>query len=667
MNVKGFSYRAVFSLLLAAGMAASCTMYYVEEPVTNKGGNGNQTGELSLALSVTSNNMPRTKMQDNVTQSANTGSGTPTAFRGLQDMHILPFRRAGSGGKESPVQGADRVHSEELELPYTGISSTFTNTDWTAAKTNGGLVANNFGHLYEGVSVPSGTASVTVYAKATEAAEPTDADALRTHRKTYGALTDKFSTAIESAGDVTFQPVPIMESTGTELNTLVSIMNRFIGISGSNNYYYRTSWRNWSGRQTVTVSWNGNSGNTSLNNYFNAFTNNGEIISGAGNSIEHLLSQFYSSLQSFSISGNYTDSRAWDTDETAYQQQNTSNPLTLDAIYGSGNNGLKKKLLDVFTALRNEGMISISGTTVTLVGSLGGFPSSLGVPEGSVAIKWDGSEFIIANENSGTRLVPVEDYCYPPSLWYHTNSTLSVLMQEEEVESYYTQANDWDAILANYTDGKVVYSAATAAAIDLPLQYGPALFTFSFTSADGTSLKDADNENVSITNGSFPVTGIIIGEQREQSFQFHPLQGKIYYLWDSYVLSEGGTGDYKAYIKNGTQQPVSTLVLETEENEDVHYAVEFLNNSGTTFAGASGNILPGSKFYLTGTLKLSDATSGSIDSIFKQDCQTLATFKVTTLASAYNTVPDLQNPQLEIGVQVHMDWILDTPSEMPLY
>ncbi len=290
-----------------------------------------------------------------------------------------------------------------------------------------------------------------------------------------------------------------------------------------------------------------------------------------------------------------------------------------------------------------------------------------GLPEGSVAIKWDGSKFIVADENSGTRLVPVEDYCYPPSLWYHTNSTLSVLMQEEEVESYYTQANDWDAILANYTDGKVVYSAATAAAIDLPLQYGPALFTFSFTSADGTSLKDANNLNVSITNGSFPVTGIIIGEQREQSFQFHPLQGKIYYLWDSYVLSEGGTGTPKAYIKNGTQKPVSTLVLETEENEDVHYAVEFLNNSGTTFAGASGNILPGSKFYLTGTLKLTDAVSPSINNIFKQDCQTLATFKVTTLANAYNTVPDLQNPQLEIGVQVHMDWILDTPSEMPLY
>ena len=657
MNVKGFSYRAVFSLLLAAGMAASCTMYYVEEPVTNKGGNGNQTGELSLALSVTSDNMPRTKMQDNVTQSANTGSGTPTAFRGLQDMHILPFRRAGSGGKESPVQGADRVNSEELELPYTGISSTFTNTDWTAAKANGGLVANNFGHLYEGVSVPSGTASVTVYAKATEeVAEPTEAAALRTHRKTYGALTDKFSTAIESAGDVTFQPVPIMETAAlTELRAnaqaiadfLTTIAKSSVSLTG----YYGTRYIRT--QRKDTWAWN----DYDINNTFRYITNAGDPIAFSSNTVNTLLTTVYNSLYNYS-------------NNSASQEYYTSNTTRNSSTYYY----LNELAEEIRGNIYNTSFVSRTGSggnmSIALKAPYADLSaSSHGVPDGAIAIQWNNSsqKFELVTENSGTRLVPVEDYCYPPSLWYHTNSTLSVTEQDVDVEDYYTSGNDWNAVLSHYTDNKVVYSAATAAAIDLPLQYGPALFTFSFTSADGTSLKDANNLNVSITNGSFPVTGIIIGEQREQSFQFHPLQGKIYYLWDSYVLSEGGTGTPKAYIKNGTQKPVSTLVLETEENEDVHYAVEFLNNSGTTFAGASGNILPGSKFYLTGTLKLTDAVSPSINNIFKQDCQTLATFKVTTLANAYNTVPDLQNPQLEIGVQVHMDWILDTPSEMPLY
>ena len=657
MNVKGFSYRVVLSLLLVAGMAASCTMYYVEEPVTNKGGNGNQTGELSLALSVTSDNMPRTKMQDDVTQSANTGSGTPTAFRGLQDMHILPFRRAGSGGKESPVQGSDPVNSGEIELPYTGISSEFSNTNWTAAKGNRGLVNNNFAHLYELVSVPRGTASVTVYAKATEAAEPTDADDLRTHRKTYGALTDKFSTAIESAGDVTFQPVPIMETAAlTELQAnaqavavfLTTIAKSSVSLTG----WYQTGWSRT--QRTDTWAWNDND----IKNTFRYITNAGEPIAFSSNTVNTLLTTVYNSLYNYSnnsASQEYYTSDAWysstDTyyylDELAEEIRGNIYNTNYVARTGSGGNmsiALKAPYADLSA-------------------------SSHGVPDGAIAIQWNSSsqKFELVTESSGTRLVPIEEYCYPPSLWYHTNSTLSVTEQDVDVEDYYTSGNDWNAVLSHYTDNKVVYSAATAAAIDLPLQYGPALFTFSFTSADGTSLKDANNDNVSITNGSFPVTGIIIGEQREQSFQFHPLQGKIYYLWDSYVLSEGGTGDYKAFIKNGSQQPVSTLVLETEENKDVHYAVEFLNNSGTTFAGAVGNILPDSKFYLTGTLRLADAVSPSINNIFKQDCQTLATFKVTTLAHAYNTVPDLKDPQLEIGVQVHMDWILDTPSEMPLY
>lgn len=655
MNVKGFSYRMALSLLLVAGMEASCTMYYVEEPVTNQRGAKEGADGLSLALSVTSNNMPRTKMQDDVTQSANTGSGAPTAFRGLQDVHILPFRHAGAGGKESPVQGADRVNSEELELPYTGISNTFTNANWTAAKANGGLVANNFGHLYEHVSVPSGTASVTVYAKATEAAEPTDADALRTHRKTYGALTDKFSTAIESAGDVTFQPVPIMETAAlTELRanaqTVADFLTEVAKSSVSLTGWYQTGWVGRTQR-TDKWAWNGNE----INGTFQYFTNVGEPIAFTSSTVNTLLTTVYNSLYNYNNNTSFQD----------YYEDYYS-------ITASRYKYLNELAKEIRGNILNSAYVSSSGSgsnvSIALKAPYADLSaSSHGVPDGAIAIQWNGSsqKFELVTESSGTRLVPVEDYCYPPSLWYHTNSTLSVTTKEEGIEKYYTSDKNWDAILAKYTDGKVVYSAATAAAIDLPLQYGPALFTFSFTSADGTSLKDANNADVTISNGSFPVTGIIIGEQREQSFQFHPLQGKNHYLWDSQVLSKGG--DYKAYIKNGTQQPISTLVLETEKGEDVHYAVEFLNNSGRTFVGATGNILPDTKFYLIGILSLEGLTNPGIDSIFKQDCQTRATFKVTTLAKAYNTVPDLQNPQLEIGVQVHMDWILDTPSELPLF
>ena len=404
------------SLLLAAGMAASCTMYYVEEPVTNQRGAKEGADGLSLALSVTSNNMPRTKMQDDVTQSANTGSGDPT-FRGLQDVHILPFRHAGAGGKESPVQGADRVNSGEIELPYTGISNTFTNANWTAAKTNGGLVANNFGHLYEHVSVPSGTASVTVYAKATEAAEPTEAAALRTHRKTYGALTDKFSTAIESAGDVTFQPVPIMESgTSTDVqNAMLACLNDIIETKykySGDLYYYRTGlfggWRSapLSDAQKTRF-WNSSIDNTDLRNYYYQFINstdgtsgNAKIIAGSSSSLLALLSNLYSELKVFNSTSN--NNIRYNQNDT-YRTQAYTSPFTDGFLH----NKLRDAIID-----KIESYVNVSGTgpyTLSFkTDSWNHYPGD-GLPEGSVAIKWDGSEFIVANESSGTRLVPVEE------------------------------------------------------------------------------------------------------------------------------------------------------------------------------------------------------------------------------------------------------------------
>lgn len=675
----------LLTLLLAAG-AVSCSKQDAEGLAVERETKGEHAGSGSLALSVSSGNEPVTKMLDNITQSANAGGANPTAFRGLQDIHIFPFTRRGENNAvSSPVVGSDAVNKGEVALPHNAIAGQLGST------LNNGLVNNNYGHLFERVEIPHNTASVTVYAKALEeTAEPTEAAALRTHRKRYGALMDTISEDVKVASDVTFSPVPILGSLGNEMNTLLYILNQFMGISGSNKYYYITGrtlffFYNWSSEQTLTVRWDGASGNADLDNIFNIFTNNGAVFSASTASVEHLLTQLYQSLQAFTVSGDYTVAEAWNDDKHAYLDKdhrgNSSYYLTYDAIYGSGNNALKKKLLDKFTSLsRDEGLLSINGSgtsaTISLAGSLANFPASYGIPEGSMGLLWSNGSFQVANENNGTRLVPAEDYCYPPSLWYHTNSTLSVTNEEGSMGQYYTESNNWSGILQNYASGKVVFTAARAAAVDKPLQYGPALFTFSFSSTTASSLA-ANDKSVPVSNGSFPVTGIVIGDQRKQSFQFHPLPGKIQYLWDDAVLSNGNSGTPKAYIK-GSQQPISTLVLETEETEnidnqeanaavDVHYAIEFLNNSGTSFLGATGNILPGTKFYLIGILSLNDVGSHPIKSIFKQDCQTQAVFRVDHLRNAYNTVPDLRNPQLEIGVSVQLDWMLNTPTELALY
>ena len=37
------------------------------------------------------------------------------------------------------------------------------------------------------------------------------------------------------------------------------------------------------------------------------------------------------------------------------------------------------------------------------------------------------------------------------------------------------------------------------------------------------------------------------------------------------------------------------------------------------------------------------------------------------LAKAYNVVPELRDPQLQIGIEAVMDWVQVTPAEIPMY
>ena len=109
--------------------------------------------------------------------------------------------------------------------------------------------------------------------------------------------------------------------------------------------------------------------------------------------------------------------------------------------------------------------------------------------------------------------------------------------------------------------------------------------------------------------------------------------------------------------------------METEPGEDVHYALEFKNNSANEFKGADGLIKPGSNFYLIGELEYDQASQNpnNLASVFVKDHITAVTITVKGLASAYNVIPELRDPQLQIGLVSKMDWIQVTPAEVPMY
>jgi hypothetical protein len=54
-------------------------------------------------------------------------------------------------------------------------------------------------------------------------------------------------------------------------------------------------------------------------------------------------------------------------------------------------------------------------------------------------------------------------------------------------------------------------------------------------------------------------------------------------------------------------------------------------------------------------LKSSAATETG-EKIFKQDYNTIAKFNITNLKSAYNGLPDLRTPSLQLGMSVDLNW-----------
>ena len=113
-----------------------------------------------------------------------------------------------------------------------------------------------------------------------------------------------------------------------------------------------------------------------------------------------------------------------------------------------------------------------------------------------------------------------------------------------------------------------------------------------------------------------------------------------------------------------------TLVLQNWETEDVTVILELQNNSGQDFKGENGVVYNGTKFYLIGKIKLSDANStGSEDyksRVFTQDHTTTVGMKIESLSHAYNVLPDLLGGRLEIGVQIKTDWEAAKPTTVIL-
>lgn len=301
---------------------------------------------------------------------------------------------------------------------------------------------------------------------------------------------------------------------------------------------------------------------------------------------------------------------------------------------------------------------------LTLKDDLTGFPENLKLPSGAVRIKYNttAKEFQACDgagydEGNQTHL---NLYTYPSSLWYYANS--QILTANRSMSSAYVSTNYWKDVLAAYTaESKPVEvnSQTRSVAIKDTIQYAVARLDVTVKAHESLTLKDRNNANITFPNTGIPVTGVLIGNQKNVGFDFTPKGATIYTIYDQ-VMSNEMKATTSASAANSTlvlETPATAAAADVEDpTADVKIAIELENNSGSDFIGAAGQLIPkNGKFYLVATLKASNATTTQ-KRVFIKDFTTTANLTIKNLANAYNTIPDLRTPQLELGMSVDLSW-----------
>ena len=308
--------------------------------------------------------------------------------------------------------------------------------------------------------------------------------------------------------------------------------------------------------------------------------------------------------------------------------------------------------------------------------NIAGYPSTSDyLPDGAAVLTWTGSAFdytVGKVSTSDMDVTSLESYTYPACLYYWGKS--GILTSEDSKENLFKATKDdnitekfWSDIANedNYKNGDAITPKTRSVVLVSPVQYAVGRLDIS-VSASGDNLSDNGGENArQVDVSKLNLTGILIGGQKAVDWQFEPIstsgESTIY---DNIEVSNNKKGGL-ALQSNHDNVLNHTLVLEStgkvgDAEDEVKVALEFVNND-QDFIGATGIVPVGTKFYLVGALKAGDyktdagytKTGGKI---FKQDYITRAKFTIASLQTAINTIPDLRNPKVELGLSVDLSW-----------
>jgi hypothetical protein len=309
------------------------------------------------------------------------------------------------------------------------------------------------------------------------------------------------------------------------------------------------------------------------------------------------------------------------------------------------------------------------------------YPASENLPDGAAIVKWNytTSKFEPQIETTTeANITNIMRFAYPPELYYTVNSRFKATRLNDRTQI--KEADTWEGeggVLSYYSDDDAVLeNAHTAIAIKKPIQYAVGRLEVKLMKVE-TTLKDANDDDVTVGTETFPLTGIIIGNQHPVEFDFTPEDGdaNVKLVYDSQVKVKNNDNS-ESYLYLSTTAdvgPSRTLVLQTRDSEKVDILLEFANK-GNTFYGVNGPVYKDTKFYLAANFGPDDAVIGTPDTrpeeakdrVFTQDYTTILNAKVISLKNAYCLLPDLLTAKLEVGVELTPDWKQSTPTNTEL-
>ena len=291
---------------------------------------------------------------------------------------------------------------------------------------------------------------------------------------------------------------------------------------------------------------------------------------------------------------------------------------------------------------------------VTMKSQYDNFPQEYGLPVGCVDIAWNTSEHAFKDGLYSNMANPAT-FVYPAQLWYYVNSPIKTSNTSKKT-MYDANDTEWGAILNAHGDGTSVSTQTRAIVIEDTIQYAVARLDVQ-VKLNSESLADNSEAAVGIATpvscaAGFKVTGILVGGQKNVGWDFTPITSTEYTIYDNLMTNSAMKAESTGYsVVN------HTLVLENAQKTNVRIAVELENPStGVDFYGVDNKLIAkGSKFYVIAELDATLATKTDRH-VFMQDYVTTAKLTLKDLKHAYNTLPDLRTPKLEVGFSVNLNW-----------